>query len=111
MSRFDAGRRAGDSDDHSDRSDDHHHRGRQRARSEFEMLGRLWSAGVAVPYPVQIDGTDLLIEFIGDADGNDAPRLAELHPEPEDLDDLWDQCRAALVALAAGGCHPSADTT
>ena len=44
-------------------------------------LGTLWSAGVAVPYPVQIGDTELLMEFIGDPDGTAAPRLAELRPD------------------------------
>ena len=33
----------------------------QWARTEFEMLGRLWEAGAPVPYPVQILGTELLM--------------------------------------------------
>lgn len=75
----------------------------QWARAEFEVLGRLWSAGVAVPYPVQIGSAEVLMEFIGDADGTAAPRLAELRPDPATLEHLWDQCREALTALAAIG--------
>ena len=75
----------------------------QWASAEFAMLSRLWSAGVAVPYPVQLGATDLLIEFIGDPDGTAAPRLAELRPDGAGLDDLWRQCRDTLLALAAGG--------
>lgn len=75
----------------------------QWASAEFEMLGRLWLAGVAVPYPVQLGQTDLLIEFIGDTDGSAAPRLAELRPDSHELDDLWDKCRDTLTALAASG--------
>jgi RIO kinase 1 len=75
----------------------------QWASAEFAMLGRLWSAGVAVPYPVQLGYAELLIEFIGDADGTAAPRLAELRPDSDELDDLWRQCRDALATLAASG--------
>lgn len=75
----------------------------QWALAEFEILGTLWSAGVAVPYPVQFGGTELLMEFIGDVDGTAAPRLAELRPDQAELDDLWVQCRTALEALAGGG--------
>ena len=39
----------------------------QWACAEFAALSRLWSAGVAVPYPVQLSGTELLLEFVGDA--------------------------------------------
>ena len=49
----------------------------QWAATEFDTLGRLWSMGVAVPYPVQLADRELLLEFIGSADGTPAPRLAE----------------------------------
>lgn len=75
----------------------------QWAAAEFDILGRLWSAGVAVPYPVQFAGTSLLLEFIGDADGTAAPQLAELRPDADELADLWDQCRELLIALAERG--------
>ena len=51
----------------------------QWAYAEFNALGELWSIGLPVPYPVQITGTELLMEFIGDegpgrtAAGADAP--------------------------------------
>ena len=34
------------------------------AHQEFAALTALWSAGVPVPYPVMIDGTEILMEFI-----------------------------------------------
>ena len=42
----------------------------QWARAEFGYLCRLWSAGVPVPYPVQLDGTEILMELITAADGD-----------------------------------------
>jgi RIO kinase 1 len=72
----------------------------QWALAEFETLGWLWASGVAVPYPAQYGGTELLMEFIGDAEGTAAPRLAELRPHAAQLDDLWQQCRDALGGLA-----------
>jgi RIO kinase 1 len=45
-----------------------------RASREFDVLCELWSAGVPVPYPAWRLGTDLRIEYIGDADAA-APRL------------------------------------
>ena len=76
----------------------------QWAAAEFEMLGHLWSASVPVPYPVQYGGTEFLLEFIGDEDGTAAPRLAELRPTRDELDDLFEQCRSALRAMANRGC-------
>ena len=75
----------------------------QWAAAEFGALSRLWSAGVPVPYPVQRDGTELLLEFLGSEDGEAAPRLAELKPTPAELHNLWDHLLAALVALAGQG--------
>jgi RIO kinase 1 len=75
----------------------------QWAAAEFGALSRLYAAGVPVPYPVQILDTELLLEFIGSADGIAAPRLAETRPEPAELAGLWDQLVQALVALARDG--------
>jgi RIO kinase 1 len=75
----------------------------QWAVAEFTALSRLWTAGLPVPYPVQLDGTEVLLEFLGDADGVAAPRLAQLRPEPDELRALWDGLLAALCTLAAAG--------
>jgi RIO kinase 1 len=81
----------------------------QWAFAEFGALCRLWELagymGVApfVPYPAQLLGTELLLEFIGTADGEAAPRLAELRPAPDELKELWRQLVDALVVLARAG--------
>ena len=75
----------------------------QWAAAEFAALARLWSDGVAVPYPVQLDGTELLLEFLGTPDGAAAPRLAQLRPGPDLLADLWRQLADALRGLARHG--------
>ena len=75
----------------------------QWANAEFTALCRLYSAGLPVPYPVQISGTEVLLEFIGEPDGTGAPRLAETRPGPGQLADLWDQLTSALGTLAAYG--------
>jgi RIO kinase 1 len=75
----------------------------QWAVAEFAALGRLWSAGVPVPYPVQREGTELLMEFVGTPDGTAAPRLAQLRPEPDELAHLWHELVHALAALSGEG--------
>ncbi|MDQ7906273.1 RIO1 family regulatory kinase/ATPase [Phytohabitans sp. ZYX-F-186] len=75
----------------------------QWADAEFAALCRLHQAGVPVPYPVQILGTEVLLEFIGDADGTAAPRLAEIRTRGADLVPLWDQVVEMLVTLARFG--------
>ncbi|SBT44192.1 serine protein kinase RIO [Micromonospora auratinigra] len=81
----------------------------QWAAAEFGALARLWEIGaasgrIAVPYPVQLLGTELMLEFVGDAaEGQAAPRLAQLRPDDTELRDLWDQLVDALVVLARAG--------
>jgi RIO kinase 1 len=75
----------------------------QWANAEFSALARLYAAGVPVPYPAQILDTELLLEFIGSADGIAAPRLAETRPGAAELAGLWDQLVQTLVTLARDG--------
>ncbi len=75
----------------------------QWASAEFAALSRLHQAGVPVPYPVQVTGTELLLEFIGEPDLTAAPRLAETRPRGAELADLWDQLVGALRTLAGLG--------
>ncbi len=75
----------------------------QWANAEFAALSRLHRAGVPVPYPVQIVGTEVLLEFVGDDDGTAAPRLAEARPQGAALSAAWDQLVDALVTLARHG--------
>lgn len=81
----------------------------QWAGAEFGVLCRLWEAGAqlggkVVPYPVQLLGTEVLMEFIGDPQtGQAAPRLVELRPDLDRLADLWEQLGVALSLLARLG--------
>jgi len=75
----------------------------QWAEAEFAALSQLSRAGLPVPYPAQVLGTELLLEFIGDPDGSPAPRLAETRPDPATLKALWDQLVTALGTLARLG--------
>jgi RIO kinase 1 len=78
----------------------------QWAAAEFGALSHLWQVGqesglVCVPYPVQLIGTELMQEFIGDWEtGEAAPRLAQTRPDDDGLRDLWRQMIDALSVLA-----------
>jgi RIO kinase 1 len=78
----------------------------QWAAAEFAALSQLWQLGAAtglvrVPYPVQLAGTELMLEFIGNWEtGAAAPRLAQLRPDPDELAGLWAQLVKALSVLA-----------
>jgi len=78
----------------------------QWAAAEFDALGRLWQIGqesglVCVPYPVQLIGTEVMLEFVGDWEtGEAAPRLAQVRSGADELEDLWRQMTDALSVLA-----------
>ena len=72
------------------------------AVSEWDALKRCWLLGLPVPYPVQIDGTEILMEWIT-VDGETAPRLAQTRPAPDLLASYFDQLREALALLAQVG--------
>jgi RIO kinase 1 len=74
----------------------------QWAWAEWESLQRCWEAGVPVPYPVQVDGTEILMELVT-VEGHPAPRLAACRPGPELLADWFEQLRSAMAALAERG--------
>ena len=74
----------------------------QWAGAEWEALGRLWRLGVPVPYPVQVDGLEILMEYVH-VDGSAAPRLASTRPEPDLLRAVWDQLVAAMRLMAGAG--------
>jgi len=72
------------------------------AGAEFESLSRMWMAGVRVPYPVQLSGTEIMLEYIGD-DDEAAPRLAQYRPSKPELNSLRDQAVAILWGIAGAG--------
>ena len=76
------------------------------AASEWNALVRCWRLGLPVPYPVQIDGTEILMEWITVAtdDGPaNAPRLAQTRPAPDLLGSYFDQLREALITMVEAG--------
>ena len=75
----------------------------QWAFAEFGYLADLWSAGLPVPYPVQLDDVEICMEFITLADGTGAPRLAQTRPERSLLETYWSQLTDAMRALAGRG--------
>lgn len=78
----------------------------QWARTEFDALSRLWQTGLPVPYPVQIVGTELLMEFIGTDDEHGAvaaPRLQETRPDAATIERWAELLRGAVIDLAAHG--------
>jgi len=75
----------------------------QWALAEFGYLCDLWRAGLPVPYPVQLDGTEILMEFITLDDGSGAPRLAQCRPMRDQLELYFEQLRGAMITMASLG--------
>jgi RIO kinase 1 len=73
------------------------------AGAEFDVLGRLWKAGARVPYPVQLLGSELMMEFIGTPDGVAAPRLSSFDGDAQEFTALWHDLVQTLELLAAEG--------
>ncbi|MBH0117502.1 serine/threonine protein kinase [Salinibacterium sp. NG253] len=72
------------------------------AGAEFSALSTLYQLGAPVPYPVQVDNTEVLMEFIGDGHVA-APRLAAVRAEPSTIADLWAQVVELMRVFARAG--------
>lgn len=74
----------------------------QWAAAEFSALQDLWARGLPVPYPVQVDGTEILMEFVGSG-RQAAPRLAQVRASRPELAEYFEQIRRAMQGLAVNG--------
>ncbi|CAN5373342.1 RIO kinase 1 [soil metagenome] len=72
------------------------------AFAEFDALSLMYERGAPVPYPVQVDGTELLMEFIGHGTVA-APRLAASRDNPAELASLLEQVIEAMRLFARAG--------
>jgi RIO kinase 1 len=72
------------------------------AYAEFEALCTLYSLGVPVPYPVQIHGTEILMEFIGHGMVA-APRLSQVRSSAHEMRALFEQVVTIMGSLASAG--------
>lgn len=72
------------------------------AYAEFAALSRLAELGAAVPYPVQVGETEVLMEFIGEGRVA-APRLAQVRASRDELRDLFHQVVDFMHTLAFAG--------
>ncbi|PRB71492.1 RIO1 family regulatory kinase/ATPase [Arthrobacter sp. MYb213] len=77
----------------------------QWANAEWSYLRRCHQAGIPVPYPVQIDGTEILMEFIEDPlnPSAAAPRLHQLARHDPRLAILWDQLAETMEKFVTLG--------
>jgi RIO kinase 1 len=69
------------------------------AWAEWNSLVRCYTGGVPVPYPIQIDGTEILMELVTDGDVA-APRLAQTRPDADLLASYFRQLTEAMAAMS-----------
>lgn len=69
---------------------------------EFEVMSRLWQAGVSVPYPVSYANDLFYLEYIGDENGA-APQLAAARLDRRRLTSAWEQLVDGLRAMTFEG--------
>jgi len=75
----------------------------QWSLAEFEALCRMWERGAPVPYPVQVSGTEVLMEFLGDDRGIAAPRLAQVRGSNAELQEYFAQVVELMRVFATAG--------
>ena len=76
------------------------------AVSEWNALRRCWELGLPVPYPVQIDETEILMEWITvtvDGETETAPRVSQVRPDRSVVEGYYEQLRDALYTLVQAG--------
>lgn len=70
--------------------------------AEFDALSKAWQAGVAVPYPVQVTRTEILMEYIGQGRVA-APRLHQSKRSGTALADAYSQVVTIMESFAQMG--------
>ncbi|MEO8220099.1 MAG: RIO1 family regulatory kinase/ATPase [Specibacter sp.] len=75
------------------------------ADAEWTYLRMAHENGIPVPYPLQICGTEIMMEFIEDPElpGAAAPRLQSVNPSRDRLEDYWEQLVDAMSGFARMG--------
>jgi RIO kinase 1 len=72
-------------------------------QEEFRQMKYLELHGVTVPRAIAVSGISLLMEFIGDADGAAAPRIADLKMERTEAENAFRQSVQNLKLIVKSG--------
>ena len=77
-------------------------------QEEFKQMRHLHLHGVNVPQAIAVNGIVIIMEFIGDEDGNPSPRISDLKMEKHEAQEAFRQAvQAVHRSSIAGGCHES----
>jgi len=72
-------------------------------QEEFRQMKHLYWDGVKVPKAIAVNGISLVMEFIGDEDGNPAPRISDLKMEKDEADEAFRQSVQNLKLIVKSG--------
>ena len=72
-------------------------------QEEFRQMKHLHEHGVRVPRAVAVSGITLVMEFIGDEDGQPAPRISDLKMGKEEAESAFRQSVENLKRIVASG--------
>jgi RIO kinase 1 len=72
-------------------------------QEEFSQMQHLYENGVRVPKAIAVNGIVLIMEFIGDEDGNPAPRISDLKMDKEEAEEAFRQSVQNLKRIVRSG--------
>jgi len=72
-------------------------------QEEFKQMEYLLEHGVRVPKAIAVSGIALIMEFIGDENGNPAPRVSDLKLEKAEADEAFRQSVENLKRIVKSG--------
>jgi RIO kinase 1 len=72
-------------------------------QEEFRQMKHLCEYGVRVPKAIAVNGLALVMEFIGDENGNPAPRISDLKMEKAEADEAFRQSVRNLKQIVRSG--------
>jgi len=72
-------------------------------QEEFRQMKHLSQHGVNVPKAVAVNGISLIMEFIGDENGNPAPRISDLKLEQDEAEEAFRQSIQNLKRIVESG--------
>ena len=72
-------------------------------QEEFRQMKHLYGHGVNVPKAIAVNGISLVMEFIGDENGNPAPRISDLRMEKDEAEEAFRQSVQNLKRIVESG--------
>ena len=72
-------------------------------QEEFRQMKQLYEYAVSVPKAIAVSGISLIMEFIGDEDGNPAPRISDLKMDKDEAEEAFRQAVQNLKRIVSSG--------